>query len=465
MKEVIDHLNAPVIMLNKADLGPNYFNHICSTFFKLPPRKLNALKNLDELIEGDASDLKKLMMKALEEDTPLVSEEIRFETKAIGEPKTVIFKIIPTADQVALSILDLTIENELHSKYKRQVLELKQGHEQIVLADKLTALGELTANVGHEISTPLLVANDRLDQLQVYMEKKDLSSSKQKLTELRGEFSRIQTIIKGMQNFAGARDSDQKVADLFQVLSNAIDFVSGLKSATAVEIKRPEPTKASVFINQVKLEQVLINLIKNSIDAINESKTEHGEVSFEVVSEISSQSQVLRIIDNGPGISKENQTHIFDMFYTTKEIGEGTGLGLPISKKIIESTQGSLELKSSKPGKTIFEIKLPMLEFGSFTYTNRYLRGESELEDDIVLIVSDSIEELNQVLEKFSHQHKVFILSLNSSELQELGGFFMLDQAIKLVQCDLSFSDCDVHDLSEKTPKEKTEYLGKLWQN
>lgn len=411
-----DHLQNPIVVCSrKGEI--QYLNFVCSLYFKQPPRKLQNLKNITELIQCTEFDLKE-KIENLKMDSPIVSPEV--EIKVGSESHFVILKLIPEQSDILIHLQDFSIERHLHAKYKEQIVELRETHEQIVKSDKLTALGELIAGVSHEISSPLMVANDCLINITEDMHKKDYPRVSSQLVDLEKEIHRIKQIVNNMQSMAKNKDETHSVINVSDVIEDSIKFLKDLSLLNNCQIHL-NLSKQFILANSGKLQQVLINLLKNSLDAMMEC--EKSEINIRV--EKNAQSVLIHVEDSGPGI--EEPEKIFDMFYTTKELGEGTGLGLAISQKILQSFHGEIKLVESKNG-AHFVIDIPRLEFESFTVTNKYLSGEAEIEDQKAVIYSDSLADLDIAYKSLKDKSLVLILTHNKEGLEDVCDSYLADK-------------------------------------
>ncbi|MAZ49877.1 MAG: hypothetical protein CME65_15045 [Halobacteriovoraceae bacterium] len=454
-----DQLLSPVFICDK-NCKINYYNHICSTFFQASPRVLNKFETLDELIVQKDFSFQENIKKALGEDTALISPEIEF-LKQNGEKLTVIAKLIPLDKKnILVNILDFSIEKKLHEKYKEQISELKDTHEQILKADKLTALGEMISGISHEISSPLMIVSNRLDMLRDTLEAEQPKASEAILNDLEREFKRVLGIISGMRSFVKNQEEALEVVNLNTLCHDVLSFFEDLNTQVKISLDTSEQSHLPLVMgNRLKLQQVLINLVKNARDSINEIKANPGEIIIKIHDLIDSKAQCISVIDNGKGISEEDASHVFDMFFTTKEIDAGTGLGLAISKKIIEAHSGSIEMAKVKAGAK-FDIKLPLLELGSFTMTNKYLEGEKEFEDDIYLFVSDEENKLNDIYQSMKDQDIVTVLSHRLSDYQKFTEFMMVDRIFILSKIKNLEIDEDTEDLSDLSVDQVLKHLG-----
>lgn len=422
-----DQLQTPIIIVDGQGKLV-YYNHICPTFFKLPPRKLNKITEITQLLQTNY-DLAQLIKSALESDSSQISAEIEVNTPENSQAYTVIIKAIPIQGHVVLNLWDLSIEKQLFEKYKKQINELKETHNQILMSDKLTALGELTAGIGHEVSNPLTIIGARLEELLGSIHEESLPEIEKNALEIQQGIARIGKIITNLNSFVEDKEEDIKVGSLAKVVEDSIKFVNELNLDKDVRIEFDNHSNSLFMGNEIKMQQVVINLIKNSFDALKTAGTANGKICITLRENYQTQSSILRIEDNGPGIDPASLPKIFEMFYTTKELGEGTGLGLAISQKIVESHHGALEYISADQG-ACFEIELPFLEIESFSATSRYAKGESAIEDKKILILGDDEEILSELSHLLKDKHVVLILSQHYQYLKEVIEFFMVDAII-----------------------------------
>jgi signal transduction histidine kinase len=406
---IFDHLQNPIFIVSTSG-EIKYYNFVCSLFFKLPPRKLGAIKNIIDLINPVDYDLVLDLKKCIESKTPIVSPEV--DIKINGHTNTIILKAIPHNDYVLVHLQDFSIEKKLHEKYKNQILELKSTHEQIVKSDKLRALGELIAGISHEISSPLTVAGDTLLSLAENLHQKNYPQVEVELTELEVEFTRIRQIVSNMQSMAKNRDEDISVISLREAIEDSLSFIKELGLLEDTKIIR-DFSNSLVLGNTGKLQQVFINILKNAIDAISHNDNKQINIMIEE----HDQSVFIHIKDNGVGIKPGEAQKLFEMFYTTKEVGNGTGLGLSISQQIVTSFHGNISIVDSTDG-AHFCIEFPNIDLESFTSTNRYLTGECE------------IEELDLVFKHFAQGKVILILSNQADQFEEICDSYMADHAL-----------------------------------
>lgn len=412
-----DEIQQPIILCDKSG-AISYFNHSCVSYFKLAPRKLKTC-SITDLLEFGEFQFLAFVSECLKSKKSIVSEELDSVLKHDTEQTlSFVLKVIPHEGQCIIAINDLSSEKRLYEKYKKQVLDLKETHGQIILADKLTALGEMTAGITHEISNPLTVMANRVQHLRLKLDLEAKESEERSaLDDIDNCLRRINQIMVNLQSVVGNKEGNFSIISLEDVLEKSMSFINEVNFAQDIEIKTEVNDDQLVLANDGKLQQVLVNLIKNAVDALNT----HGssKITIEIGEDIDKMSSFIKIRDNGCGVSKEIEESIFDMFYTTKDVGEGTGLGLAISAKIIQSFHGELTLEDNSEhaleNGACFCIYLPTLEMLSFSQTNKYLEGLTEDEQDPIVVYGQNIEILNDILFAM-HEHGITSVFTNKKE-------------------------------------------------
>ncbi|MEX1099704.1 MAG: ATP-binding protein, partial [Bacteriovoracaceae bacterium] len=320
---LFDQLQNPVLVLDR-DLKVSYFNHICGTYFKMPPRKLKKSEKLEDLIQTKQVNLSALAKDALKQGASKVTQEIGVLAGENEREAAIILKFIPVGDQnIVVHVMDFSIEKQLHEKYKKQILELKETHEQIVRSDKLTALGELISGISHEIATPLTIVSERLGRMENALFVKDWERLSEAVPEVQKEFLRITQIISGMQSYARNQEDELQVCNLKSIVDESAHFIKELNILGKIELEIKADGDHLAMANPLKLQQVIINLIKNSVDALKEIEKEDKKITVVIEENDHEQIHTLKVADNGPGVAPELRDSVFEMFYTSKEIGEG----------------------------------------------------------------------------------------------------------------------------------------------
>jgi signal transduction histidine kinase len=230
--------------------------------------------------------------------------------------------------------------------------ELHAAQQQLVQSEKLAAIGQLTAGIVHDVKNPLAVVIGMSEELR---DDESLEPAiRNYLSTIRDSAWRANTIIGDLLKFARQSTPEMKRQNIVETIETALrltDYLARKGSITVIKDLPPEPVVMTYDATQI--EQVLINLIQNAIQATPSG----GRLT--VMLRRASETIAIAVQDTGTGISPENMRRIFDPFFTTKPPGEGTGLGLSVSYGIIARHGGHIKV-DSEPGKgTTFTILLP----------------------------------------------------------------------------------------------------------
>ncbi len=280
-----------------------------------------------------------------------------------------------------------------NSKLNTAISELKETQSQLVQAEKMASLGQLTAGVAHEINNPInfVSANiqplrydlkDILDVLDMYdsidgpssfQEKKqsiekfkqeiDLAYSKQEVDELLKGIEegakRTAEIVKGLKNFSRIDESNVKESDLNEDIQSTLSILKSSIPAT-VDLKLDLAENLPlVECMGGKVNQVFLNIVNNGLQAMEENPPEVPSI-LSIKTGTDNEHVSIEIGDTGPGMDETTKSRIFEPFFTTKDVGQGTGLGLSIVFKIVETHDGSINVET-EPGKgTKFILKFPI---------------------------------------------------------------------------------------------------------
>ncbi len=216
---------------------------------------------------------------------------------------------------------------------------LQQERQKAIRNAKLASLGEMAAGIAHEINNPLAVIEASAFLLPRCRE--DEAKFEGRIDAIRKGTERIARIVKGLRKFSrsseGSVHRPEKMVDL---ISEALVLTEARAKRHSVVIGVDCPSSASIVCDGVEIEQVLVNLINNAIDAV--SDREERWIRISVVE--TADGADLSIMDSGTGISPETERRLFEPFFTTKPVGEGTGLGLSISKGILEDHGATISL-------------------------------------------------------------------------------------------------------------------------
>jgi len=234
---------------------------------------------------------------------------------------------------------------------------LKMSRVRMAQREKMVALGQMAAGIAHEIGNPLT----SLSSVVQYLSRK---CADPELKELCGvvdhHVGRISAILRRMLSQARPATSEYRWVNVNEVVHNTLSLIRFDGRAAGVTITDVHNAELPiVWLNPQSLEQCLLNIVINALDAMETKKAE-CECKLEVVTAVKDEMVEIRVSDTGVGMSPEVCRHAFESFFTTKEISKGTGLGLFISYNLISEMDGTIELESERGKGTTAIIRIPV---------------------------------------------------------------------------------------------------------
>lgn len=225
--------------------------------------------------------------------------------------------------------------------------ELKDTQTELIQAGKLAVLGQLTTGIVHEFSQPLAAIRSNSYLTEQYIQKHQFDQASQKLERINLITERATKLCQHLKSFARKTDDIVQPTSVHLALQNAIDLFADQLPAEWVH-NHVDP-QLLVAANDVRLEQVFVNLISNSVDAIQTrlTITSAPPPMINITTTAAENTIEIHIKDNGCGMTKDQINQIFEPFYTTKEVGKGLGLGMSITHNIVHDFNGSIHVESS----------------------------------------------------------------------------------------------------------------------
>jgi signal transduction histidine kinase len=240
--------------------------------------------------------------------------------------------------------------------------QLKETETQLVQSEKLASLGRLSAGIIHEINNPLNFATTGLFTLKnkgKYVAPEQQDEYVDILKDIEEGITRVKTIVSDLRMFTHPDTEARDQVEVAEVVTSALRFLSN-EWKDKVRIEQSLPEHQTVWANKNKLIHVVLNLIQNSLDALESKKEFNGAPpTIWIEGRVDERTSRLTVRDNGPGIESENLDKIFDPFFTTKDVGEGMGLGLSICYRIVQDYDGRISVRT-EPGKFCeFTLEFP----------------------------------------------------------------------------------------------------------
>jgi signal transduction histidine kinase len=249
----------------------------------------------------------------------------------------------------------------LHERRRRQFAEVqsRQRMSELAHSNRYSIAGELTASIAHEINQPLgsILTNAETAQVMLKSPTPDMNELGEIIADIRRDDQRASEVILRLRSLLRKTPFELRKFDLNDVVGEAIELLSGVAVARGVRIDRfvtavPLPVNA----DRVQLQQVIINLMINAMDAMADIPGADREMSV-YTARIDALAQIT-VSDSGPGIPQDKRKQIFEPFFTTKP--QGMGMGLSIARTIVEAHRGQLSAENHAGGGAVFRVRLPI---------------------------------------------------------------------------------------------------------
>jgi signal transduction histidine kinase len=294
---------------------------------------------------------------------------IIFETSGL-EPRYVEAKSCPVVgiDKKRLGYVivgqDLTEHKKLETDLRERTEEvtgineiLKMSRVEMAQREKMVAIGQMATGIAHEIGNPLASISS---VAQYLVRRLTMHEQKEQLLVIQYHVNRISNILKRMLSLSRPATSEYKWTDTNSLIDNTLSLINFDKRAQSVAIKNiASPDLPMVWLNPQHFEQVFLNIFINALDAMN-AKQDKQEHFLKITREFKDGMIEIRIRDTGIGMSPEVCRRAFESFFTTKEIGKGTGLGLFISYNLVRELDGTIALESELGKGTTVIIRIPL---------------------------------------------------------------------------------------------------------
>lgn len=260
------------------------------------------------------------------------------------------------ARNAELRAINRNLEAEIAERIQA-AQQLKSMQEELIRTENLAVIGQLSAGISHELNQPLAALGTLSENAVRFLERGDIETTRFNLDRITHLVARMGILTERLRSFARRSAGDLEDVEIGRSVDNALAILGHRLSreATRVEIA-PPPEAVVAQANAVRVEQILVNLIGNAIDATAGADAPQVTVSWEDREGLA----VVRVADNGVGLGPEMEAKIFEPFFTTKKNGGGLGLGLAISADIAKSFGGALSAANRDGGGAVFTLELPL---------------------------------------------------------------------------------------------------------
>ncbi|WP_298262115.1 ATP-binding protein [uncultured Litoreibacter sp.] len=253
-----------------------------------------------------------------------------------------------------LRALNLRLSREIAERQKVQK-NLEVAEQSLAQSQKLAALGEMSAAVSHELNQPLAAMKTYLAGAKLLLQRRRPEEAQASFQRIDDLIDRMGAITRQLKSYARKGGDDLEPVDLRDAVRGSLSMMEPQLKRGDVRVLATLPEDPVLVLgDRVRLEQVIINLFRNALDATKGVMTPQVEILLN-----SGETAVLSVRDNGEGL--ENLDELFEPFYTTKQPGEGVGLGLAISSGIVSDLGGRLTARNGQAGGAVFEVQLPIL--------------------------------------------------------------------------------------------------------
>ncbi len=275
---------------------------------------------------------------------------------AAGAWLALVFLLLFLNQRWRLARLRQRSREELEKLVEERTRDLRTAQDGLVQSAKLAALGQMSAALAHEINQPLTAQRTQLATLRLLLDHGRVDDAHKALGPLDAMLTRMAALTGHLKTFARKSPSGlRERLDLAAVVDQSLHLLEARlrdeQISTTLHLARP----AWVQGDAIRLEQVLINLLRNALDAMADKPLKHLEIRIEADQHL----WRLTVADSGGGIASENLNNVFDPFFTTKPVGDGLGLGLAVSFAIVHEHGGRLSV-ANIPGGALFTLTLPI---------------------------------------------------------------------------------------------------------
>ena len=247
---------------------------------------------------------------------------------------------------------------ELEQLVEARTRDLRTAQDGLVQSAKLAALGQMSAALAHEINQPLTSQRMQLATLRLLLDHGRVDDAYKALAPLEQMMTRMAALTGHLKTYARQSPSGlRERLDLASVVDHSLELMEPRIKEEAIDLSIQLIRPAWVRGDAIRLEQVLINLLRNALDALRDAPRKHLQIRIEA----NQQLWHLSVSDSGGGISEENLSKVFDPFFTTKPVGDGLGLGLAVSYAIVHEIGGRLTACNHADGAR-FTLTLPIAQ-------------------------------------------------------------------------------------------------------
>lgn len=298
----------------------------------------------------------------------------REKADAFADLRAAVYRIIliTLMGGVGIVVAAVLITDYMVNRIRRSDARKDEVEGQLIRAHRLAELGEMAAGFAHEINNPLQIVKSEGALMEMNLadlaegkgigETPELAEINDSMNQIKLQLNRCAGITQGILKFGRQGEAAAQELDLRRFVPEVIGMVAKKASVSGIDLKQEiAPDAPVVRVDPGQLQQVLLNLLNNAMDAIAERHGPRGgELTVSLGPGRNGKAEI-RVADNGCGVSAENQTRIFSPFFTTKPVGKGTGLGLSVCHGIVGNMGGTIDMESAPKKGTVFTVRIPAI--------------------------------------------------------------------------------------------------------
>lgn len=278
-----------------------------------------------------------------------VMQRIRFEQEQRAKLEHMVQERTKELDSANVSLRAEVAERRLAEK------KLRKSQKELVQAGKLAALGQMSAAISHEINQPLAAIKTYADNASEFLKRSRPDDARDNIVSISKMSDRMAQISRHLRNFARQPGDTLQQINVNDTIVETIDLVGPQLRANHARIEYdPNLPDAWALGGRLRLQQVLVNIINNALEAMSGQRDPTIEISLSMTTD----KITIELRDHGPGLPPETMDQVFDAFFTTKDAGVGMGLGMSISHNIISDFGGSLTARNHPDGGAVFTVTL-----------------------------------------------------------------------------------------------------------
>jgi two-component system, NtrC family, sensor kinase len=250
--------------------------------------------------------------------------------------------------------------NDMLSRLSATYADLERSHEHIIQSEKMASVGTLAAGIAHEINNPIAGLKNCLRRIEQFPE--NVSQNIRYLSMMNDAADKIELVVRGLLDFTRMQETQRDQVRCREIVEKALMLASyNLESARVSVTQEIAQDLPDILADSNQLEQVLLNLLINSIHAIEEKREQLEDFRGSITIRITRDSDgiILQIVDDGTGVRPNDLDRVFDPFFSTKDTGKGTGLGLAVCRRIIHAHGGSISVESTFGEGATVTVTLP----------------------------------------------------------------------------------------------------------